>query len=171
MLVPWKESYDKSRQRIKKQRHHFDYTDLCWQNYGFSSIHVQMWVLVLSCSVISDCLQPHGQSSLPGSSAHGILQARILEWVAIPFSRGSSQSREQTQVSCTVGRFFATWATREAQNMNMGVLGIEPRVSCMPSMHSTTEPYPQAELIIKEAKHWRTDAFESWGWRRLLRVP
>ena len=39
--------------------------------------------------------------SPPGSSVHGILQARILEWVAIPFSRGSSQPRDQTQVSCT----------------------------------------------------------------------
>ena len=44
--------------------------------------------------------------SLPGSSDHGILQARILQWVAIPSSRGSSQPRDQTQVSCTAGRFF-----------------------------------------------------------------
>ena len=44
--------------------------------------------------------------SLPGSSIHGILQARILEWVAIPFSRGSSQPRDQTQVSCIAGGFF-----------------------------------------------------------------
>ena len=43
---------------------------------------------------------------LPGSSAHGILQARILEWVAISFSRGSSQPRNQAQVSCIAGRFF-----------------------------------------------------------------
>ena len=42
----------------------------------------------------------------PGSSIHGILQARILEWVAIPFSRGLSQPRDQTQVSRTAGRFF-----------------------------------------------------------------
>ena len=41
-----------------------------------------------------------------GSSAHGILQARILEWVAIPFSRGSSQPRDQTQVSYIADRFF-----------------------------------------------------------------
>ena len=41
-----------------------------------------------------------------GSSVHGILQARILQWVAIPFSRGSSQPKDQTQVSCTAGRFF-----------------------------------------------------------------
>ena len=44
--------------------------------------------------------------SPPGPSVHGILQARMLEWVAIPFSRGSSQSRSQTQVSCTAGGFF-----------------------------------------------------------------
>ena len=47
--------------------------------------------------------------SLPGSSAHGILQARILEWVATPFSRGSSQPRYWTQVSYIGGRFFTIW--------------------------------------------------------------
>ena len=47
-------------------------------------------------------------------TAHGILQARILEWVAVPFSRGSSQSRDQTQVSRIAGGFFTSWATREA---------------------------------------------------------
>ena len=48
-----------------------------------------------------------------GYTVHGILQARILEWVAFPFSRGSSQPRDRTQVSCTTGRFFTSWATRE----------------------------------------------------------
>ena len=43
-----------------------------------------------------------------------ILQARILEWVAIPFSRGSSQPRDRIQVSCIADRFFTIWATREA---------------------------------------------------------
>ena len=52
--------------------------------------------------------------SPPGSSVHGILQARILEWVAIPFSRGSSQPRDWTQPSLIAGRFFTIWATREA---------------------------------------------------------
>ena len=53
--------------------------------------------------------------SPPVSSMHGILQSRILEWVVILFSRGSSQPRNQTQVSCIKGRFFfAIWATREA---------------------------------------------------------
>ena len=44
--------------------------------------------------------------SPPGSSVHGILQARILEWVAMPSSRGSSQPRDRTQVSRIAGRFF-----------------------------------------------------------------
>ena len=47
---------------------------------------------------------------------HGILQARILEWVAFPFSRGSSQPRNQTWVSCIAGGFFTHWAIKEAQN-------------------------------------------------------
>ena len=52
--------------------------------------------------------------SLSGSSVHGIFQARVLEWIAISFSRGSSRPRNQTQVSCIAGRRFTIWATREA---------------------------------------------------------
>ena len=48
-------------------------------------------------------------------TVHGILQTRTLEWVALPFSRESSQPGDQTQVSCIAGRFFTSWATREAQ--------------------------------------------------------
>ena len=48
-------------------------------------------------------------------TVHGILQARILEWVAFPFSRGPPQPRDQTQVSHIAGRVFTSWATREAQ--------------------------------------------------------
>ena len=57
-------------------------------------------------------------SDLPGSSVHGILQARILEWITLPSSRGSSQPRDQTcipYVSCMAGGFFTTSATWEAQ--------------------------------------------------------
>ena len=52
--------------------------------------------------------------NLPGFSVHGIFQANVLEWVAISFSRGSSWSRDRTQVSCIAGRRFTLWATREA---------------------------------------------------------
>ena len=53
---------------------------------------------------------------LPGFSVHGILRARTLEWVAISFSRGSSQPRDRTQVSCIAGRRFILWVTREDYN-------------------------------------------------------
>ena len=56
--------------------------------------------------------------SLPGSSVHGILQARILEWVAISFSRESSQPGDWTWVSCSAGRFFTILATCEAHILN-----------------------------------------------------
>ena len=49
----------------------------------------------------------------PGSSLHGIFQARILEWVAIPFSKVSSWPRDWTWVSCIAGEFFTLWAPRE----------------------------------------------------------
>ena len=52
--------------------------------------------------------------SLSGSSVHGILQPRILECVAVSFCSGSSRPRDQTGVSCIVGRFFTIWVTREA---------------------------------------------------------
>ena len=58
-----------------------------------------------SCSIMSNSLQPMDHI------VHGILQARILEWVAFPFSWGSSQPRDQTHVSHIAGGFFASWAT------------------------------------------------------------
>ena len=48
-------------------------------------------------------------------TVYGILQARILEWVVVPFSRGLFQPRDQIHVSCIASRFFTSWATREAQ--------------------------------------------------------
>ena len=55
--------------------------------------------------------------SPPSSSVHRIFHARILEWVAIPFSRGSSPPRDRTWVSCIAGRFLTDWDTREAPNL------------------------------------------------------
>ena len=68
-----------------------------------------------SRSVVFNSLQPH-DCSLPDSSVHGILQVRILKWVAISFSRGSSCPRDGTQASCITGRFFTDLAMKEAQN-------------------------------------------------------
>ena len=55
-------------------------------------------------------------------TVHGILQARILEWVAFPFSSGSSQPRNWTRVSCFAGRFFTSWATRESREVDKSKL-------------------------------------------------
>ena len=66
--------------------------------------------------------------SAPGSSVHGILQVRKLEWAAVPFSKGSSWPRDWTQVSCIAGRFFIIWATREnntAQNNTLTQMWFE----------------------------------------------
>ena len=69
-------------------------------------MHVKVKVLVAqSCLTLCDPMD----CSPPGCSVRGIHQARILEWVAIPFSRGSSQPRDWTQVSCIARRFFQLW--------------------------------------------------------------
>ena len=68
----------------------------------------------VSCSVVSDSFVTPWTIAPPGSSVHGILQARLLEWVAIPSSRESSQPRNWTLVSHIAGRLFTVWDTREA---------------------------------------------------------
>ena len=82
-----------------------------WSSHEFlGSSSILLYVLVTqSCLTLCD----HMDYSLLGPSVHRILQARILEWIAIPFFRGSSQPRDQTLVSCTAGEFFTIWGTRE----------------------------------------------------------
>ena len=76
-----------------------------WRFYIFVCVFVTQ-----SCPTLCDPMDS------PGFSAHGILQARILAWVAIPFSRGAAQPRKLTQVSHMAGDFFIIWTTREAQD-------------------------------------------------------
>ena len=64
-------------------------------------------------------LRPYGLYSPPGSSVQRIFQTRILEWVAIPFSRRTSWSRDQTRVSCTGDRFFTRWASQEVADLDL----------------------------------------------------
>ena len=72
------------------------------------------YICVLSRSVVSDSLWPHGLQPTRLLCPWGCLQARILEWVVMPSSRGSSQPRDRTQVSLIAGRFFTIGVTREA---------------------------------------------------------
>ena len=79
------------------------------------------WVKVVQwCPALWDTMD----CSPPTTSAHGVIQARILEWFAILFSRGSSRLRDQTQDSCIAGRFFTIWATREAWNYYVVLLNV-----------------------------------------------
>ena len=85
-------------------------------------------------------------------TVHGVLQARILEWVAFPFSRGSSQPRDWTQVSRIAGRFFTSWATREAQALN-GITNknlVSPTVQLSQCFNMTFMifPYPLLSLLF-----------------------
>ena len=89
----------------------------CRHDRTFSALPVGVgaWTEVKvaqSCPTLCDSLD---------YTVHGILQARILEWVAVPFSRGSSQLRDQTQVSHVRGGFFTGWPTREA--LGLGAIG------------------------------------------------
>ena len=117
----------------------------------------------------------------------GILQARILEWVAMPSSRGSSQLRDQTQVSCIAGGFFTVWATREVwevpycflnDTFHIGII-IQPHVirnntefPCTPSQfpliatsyktivqfyNKNTDIYPIERLLLSHERRW-----DSW---------
>ena len=85
--------------------------------------------------------------SLQGSSVQGILQARILEWVAISFSRESSWPRNRIQVSCIAGRFFTDWATMEARV----VLGAVAKASLRREMQSHTFHVHESEHILTQS--------------------
>ena len=102
-----------------------DFKRIRWLNNHIHRTHSWTWPLHASASLYVLCLVTQACLTLcnpmdcspPGSSVHGILQARILEGVAILFSRGSSWRRDWTWVSCVfciAGRFFTCWAIREA---------------------------------------------------------
>ena len=89
---------------------------VCWNTSEVSLEQSFLYLYTLRVCVSQSCptLCDPMDCSPPHSSIHRILQARILEWVAIPFCKGSSQPRDWTWVSCIAGRFFTVWATREA---------------------------------------------------------
>ena len=111
--------------------------------------------------------------SLPGFSVHGVLQARILEWVAISFSRGSSRPRDWTQVSCIAGRVFTHWGTREAVELEFALMPLScsrspllpfrtfriqfENTSCHPPLPLRLIPI----LRLQYTDHLRT--WESWA--------
>ena len=83
------------------------------QNPLFMCVWIYIF-FVLFCFVLKVTQSCPTRCDLMDYTVHGILQARILEWVAMPSSRRSSKPRDRTQVSHIAGRFFTSWATREA---------------------------------------------------------
>ena len=83
MLAPWKKSYDKPKQCVKKQRHYSADKHMYSWSYGFSRSNVWMWESESEVTQLCPTLSDPMDCSLPGSSAHGIFQARVLVWVAI----------------------------------------------------------------------------------------
>ena len=108
----------------------------------------------ISHSVVSDSLWAH-ECRPPGSSVHGTLQVRILEWVAVPLSRGSSQPGDRTQVLCIASGFFAIWVTREAH-----CDGINDALSWREMDVGDLESFVLI-LMRSEESHFR---FLGWGW-------
>ena len=96
--------------------------------------YIWFGLVAKSCPTLCDPMD----CSPPGSSDHEIFQARVLEWIAISFSRGSSQLRNRTQVSCTAGRFFTDWADRGNRELHRAY------ESCLQVVHSSSAHGPLA---------------------------
>ena len=103
-----------------------------------------------SCPTLCDPMD----CTLPGSSIHGIFQSRILEWVAISFSRGSSRPRDWTLVSCIVGRRFTIWATRKVL-----VLEARSKKSRFQQGHASSESSRNGPAPGISPQFWKPQAF------------
>ena len=116
-----------------------------------------------------------GHSLWPqGSSIHGILQARLLGWVAISFCRGSFRPRNQTWVSCIAGRFFTVWATREAPSKTgeESMMNKQTLLRCLYHKNPVFLDPPVAQwlrLHIPNAQGW--DLIAGWGTRPHMPQP
>ena len=113
-----------------------------------SSEKVQVLVAQL-CPSLWDTMD----CSLQGSSVHEILQARILEWATIPFSRGSSRLRDWTRVSCIASGFFTIWATREATR-EPRLKGLQDQIQKPSSTTSHRSQVPSALCSLCPPQHF-----------------
>ena len=108
--------------------------------------------------------------SLSGGSVHGILQVRILQWVAIPCSGRSFWSRDWTQVSCIAGRFFTVWATMEARSPQNLIIN-DPYSSCIKCRGRRMDRTLRDGFASKEESCTATVTFiEAEGWRMYLKM-
>ena len=147
--------------------------DFVWVSHapclGFFISDLKTKILSKSCKHAQSCptLCDLTDCSPPGSSVHGILQARILEWVAKASSRGSSWHRDQTQVSTLAGRFF----TAEQPAKPFSEPCLDTKLTA-PLRHVTSQPIASTrdspEISSRDAKGIQ-DRFVTSHWFRLLR--
>ena len=159
-------SKDSSRSKIQ--------SNMQWNDKSLCA----MW---FSLSVMSDSCDPL-DCSLPGSSVHGILQERILDWVVMPSPRGSSWPRDWTQVSCIAGSLLNNWTNREAASMYYAAA--KSRQLC-PTLCNPIDGSPPGSPVpgILQARtlEWVAISFSNaWKWKvkvkslsrvRLLATP
>ena len=134
---------------------------------------LRMIVRAVLCLVAQSRLTlcDHMDCSLPCSSVCGILQARILEWVAMSSSRGFSQLRDQTQVSLIEGGFFTKWATREAQWQTAAVAAATAKsLQSCPTLCDPIDSSPLGSPVpgILQARtlEWVAISFSNaWKWK------
>ena len=138
------------------------------QGKGLSFALCKMRVLLFSPKVMSDSCNPV-DCSLPGSSFHGISQARILEWVAISFSRGSSWPRDQTLTPCSTGGFFTT-APPGKPNMGIAAAAAAGSLQSCPTLCDPIDCSPPGSAVprILQARtlEWVAISFSNaWKWK------
>ena len=138
------------------------FLSICLWDFSMSLCTVVVALVNQPCLILCDSTD----CSLPASSVHGILQARILQWVAIAFSRVSSQPRDWTHVSCIAGGFFTIRATREAPLKTQLIPGFDwpqtfwdlsplwPYGGCCFSIAPSTLLNPCCEIFLEQVVGW-----------------
>ena len=140
---------------------------------GFIFEHWPCLSIIVKVSVAQSCLTlcDPMDCSPPGSSVYGILQARILEWVAFPFSRGSSQPRDRAWVSGIAGGFFIIWATGKLQCYTWW-LTVSFNLPDSPVRNTELTSFPNAKLVSQKGKcitqgsmvkEWRSEYQDVWS--------
>ena len=120
------------------------------------------WQVAQSCPTLCN---PMG-CSLPGSSVHGIFQARVLEWVAISFSRASSWPRNRTQVSRIAGTFFNSWATREAHSTAAAAKSLQSCPTLRDPWDGSPPGSPIHGILQTRTLKWVAISFSNaWKWK------
>ena len=142
-----------------------------------------LWDCGLLCLVAQSCpiLCNPMDCNPSGSSVHGILQARILEWVAMPSFRGSSQPRDWIQVSLIAGRFLSIWATREAHFYSAAAKSLQSCPTLCDPIDGSPPGSPVPGILQARTLEWVALSFSNaWKWKvkakslshvRLLATP